>query len=193
MGEAVIPSLSGISVRDTIRMIEEMVGADIVRQALSHLPAEDRQQFEQATAVSWIPMSLVGAVVDEIARLAHQDAELLLDEAVRRAVHYTFKTAWRMLLKLTSDEALIARTPIIYAKSRNIGHLKAALKGHGRAELTLSEWPAVSDRHIRTIGIAIQTVLELAGRRNVRIQGQRTLHGAHYVLTWQTATTLPPS
>jgi hypothetical protein len=191
--EPVVPSLSGISVRDTFLMLEEMVGADVVRRALASLPDAQRQQLEQAIALSWIPMSLVGAVVDEVARLAHRDPELLIDEAVRRAVSYTFKTAWRLLLRVTTDEALIARTPIIYAKSRNVGHLAAALKSHGRAELTLTDWPAVSDRQLRTIGIAVQTVLELAGRRNVRIQGQRTLQGAQYALTWQTVTTTPPS
>jgi hypothetical protein len=185
MGEGVVPSLSGISVRDTFRMIEEIVGSAIYRDAMSRLPDESRQQFEEAIAVSWIPMSLVGSVVDEIAALAARDPEHLLDEAVRRAVHVTFKTAWRMLLRITTDEALVARTPIIYAKARNVGRLEAAVKVPGRAELNLTEWPMVSDRHIRTIGVSIQTVLEIAGRRNVRIRSQRTVHGAYYVLTWQ--------
>jgi hypothetical protein len=185
MGEGVVPSLSGISVRDTFLMIEQIVGADLFHQAMGRLPDDARAQFEQALAVSWIPMTLVGSVVDEIAALAERDPELLLDEAVRRAVHHTFKTAWRMLLRITTDEALVARTPIIYAKARNVGHLEATVKCPGRAELTLTQWPMVSDRHIRTIGVSIQTVLEIAGRKNVRIRSQRTVHGAYYVLTWQ--------
>jgi hypothetical protein len=185
MGEAVVPSLSGISVRDTFLMIEQIVGADTFRAAMAQLPDESRQPFEQALAVSWIPMSLVSSVVDKIAALAERDPEPLLDEAVRRAVHHTFKTAWRMLLRITTDEALVARTPIIYAKARNVGHLEATVKAPGRAELMLTQWPMVNERHIRTIGVSIQTILEIAGRKNVRIRAQRTAHGAYYVLTWQ--------
>src|SRR4051794_25300568 len=83
---AVVPSLSGISVRYTFDAIEEMVGAGVIRSALSQLPVASREQFEQATAVSWIPMSVVAQVVNEIARLTHRDPEQLIDEAVRRGV-----------------------------------------------------------------------------------------------------------
>ena len=185
MVEDTVPSLSGIAVHDTFRALEEMVGAGVISAALQSLSHVEREQFEQATTVSWIPMTVVGAVVDEIARLTHQDPDSMLDEAVRRAVQHTFKTAWRMLLKLTTDEALIARTPIIYAKARYVGQLSARITQPGQAELKLSGWPRIPDRHIRTVGLATQVILELAGRRAVRIHGTRNHDGVLYHLTWR--------
>jgi hypothetical protein len=182
---AVVPSLSGISVRYTFDAIEEMVGAGVIRSALSQLPVASREQFEQATAVSWIPMSVVAQVVNEIARLTHRDPEQLIDEAVRRGVQNTFKSVWRTLLRVTTDEALIARAAIIYSKARNIGQLHVSVPAPGHAELRLSDWPEAPARHVRTIGIAMQVILELAGRRVVRVKSTRTHDGAVYHLTWQ--------
>ena len=80
---------------------------------------------------------------------------------------------------------MLARTPIFYAKSRNTGRLEARLIDRGRAAVTLSGWPGVSARHVRTLGISIETVIRLAGRRAVRVTWELTSDGARYALAWQ--------
>ena len=54
---------------------------------------------------------------------------------------------------MTSDEALIKRTPLIYARSRNTGQLSSRLVAPQHSEVQLSGWPEVSDRTLRTIGM----------------------------------------
>jgi hypothetical protein len=136
------------------------------------------------TALSWVPVTTIARVIDEVAAVAGVDPEPMIDEAVRRAVERTFKTVWRVLLRFTSDEALIARTPGIYARSRNVGRLTARMLEPGIAELVLSDWPGVSTRHMRTLGVSMAQVAELSGRRDPCFAYTPTRDGAVYRLSW---------
>jgi hypothetical protein len=185
MAGDVVPSASGISVLDLRAALEEIVGKDVVVNALASLPAETRRQFVEITALSWVPLAAITQVVDAIAVTARKNPERLIDEAVRRAVERTFKTVWRVMLRLTSDAALIARTPVVYARSRNIGRLTARVVSPGNAEVTLSDWPGVSARHVRTLGISIVTVVTMAGRKETSVTSSPTADGAMFHLTWR--------
>ena len=180
-----VPSTSGIAVMDLLHVLAEMVGRENVERAKARLSPSEREAIDALTAVSWLPNTTLAVFVDELARCAERDAEEMIDQAVRGAVDRTFKTVWRMFLRVTSDEALIKRTPIIYQRSRNTGQLSARILEPGNAEVLLTDWPDVSDRHLRTIGVSIASVMELAGRRDVRMTAQRTPDGARYQLRWR--------
>lgn len=92
-----------------------------------------------------------------------------------------------MFLRVTSDEALLKRTPIIYQRSRNTGQLSARILEPGHAEVLLTDWPDVPDRHLRTIGVSIGSVVELAGRKDVRMTTQRTPEGGRYQIWWRSS------
>jgi hypothetical protein len=109
-----------------------------------------------------------------------------MDDAVQRAGEKTLRTSWRMLLRVTSDRAIMSRAPILYAKWRNIGRLETKVVSHGRVELVLTEWPGMSERNIRSLGITIETVLRLAGRKQIKVLPQSTPDGAKYTVVWQT-------
>jgi hypothetical protein len=181
----VVPSASGISVLDLRAALEEIVGKELVDQALASLPAATRSEFVEITALSWVPLVTITRVVDAIAKAAKKNPERLIDEAVRRAVERTFKTVWRVMLRFTTDAALIARTPVVYSLSRNIGRLTAKMVSPGRAEVRLSEWSGVSARHVRTLGISIATVVTLAGRKDVGVTSTPSPDGAVFHLTWK--------
>ena len=55
----------------------------------------------------------------------------------------------------------------------------------GRSEIVLSGWPSVSERHVRTLGVSIETVVRLAGRRDVRASYVLTEDGAMFRLNWR--------
>jgi len=95
------------------------------------------------------------------------------------------RTLWRVLLRFTSAEALITRTPILYARARNIGRLEARTVAPGLAELTLTEWPGASERSIRTLAVSVETILTIAGRRNVKVGWRLTVDGAAYRVSWR--------
>jgi len=182
-----VPCTSGIAVLDVLHALGEMLGSETIEQAKARLPLSLRAEIEALTAVSWLPNTTLGALIDEVASCAGRDPEALVDQAVRAAVDRTFKSVWRMFLRVTSDDALIKRTPMIYQRSRNTGQLSARLIEPGYAELLLTDWPDISERHLRTIGVSIQRVVELAGRRDVRMSVQRKPEGGRYELRWREA------
>lgn len=167
------------------RALEEIVGVNVVASALKKLPLKAREDFEPVTPMTWVPLKSSNMAVEYIAAEAHRHPDDLMDEAVRRAAEQMFRTSWRLLLRITTDHALIARTPVLYSKWRNIGQLESSLIGPGRSEILLRGWPGVSERNVRTLAVSIETVLRLAGRRAVRIEWTRTADGARYLAFWR--------
>jgi hypothetical protein len=180
-----IPSVSGIAVLDLLRAIEEITGTEAFLRARDELPPAVRAELDTINAVSWVPNETLNIVIDGVARAAALDPETMLDRAIRSASQRTFRTVWRMLLRITSDDALIKRTPMVYSRSRNVGQLTARLQTPGTGEVILSDWPDVSERTLRSIGVGIQSVLEIAGRRDVRMSFARTSEGGRYELRWR--------
>jgi len=180
----IVASNSGTSFLDLLAAYEELVGKDVVDAARAKLSLDAQREIEVVTPLSWVPVAIVGDLIDRVAEEAGQDAEVLLDRAVRRATQRTLATVWRVMLRFTSDDALVARTPLFYAKSRNKGRLLARKTAPGRAEIELVDWPDVSARHIRTIAISIATVVEAAGRGKVDIAWLPSRGGATYHVSW---------
>jgi hypothetical protein len=178
------PSAAGATVQVLRRVLEDMVGVNVVASALGKLPTKVREEFDPVTPMTWVPLTTTLMAVEYIATEARRPSDDLMDEAVRRAAELMFRSAWRLLLRFTTDHALIARTPVIYSKWRNIGQLESKLLGPGRSEIWLRGWPGVSERNVRTLGVSIETVLRLAGRRAVRVEWTRTTDGARYLAFW---------
>jgi hypothetical protein len=183
--QTVIPSTAGIAVLDLMHALEEIVGSETVAVARANLPAAMRDELATITPLSWLENSIVSAMVDAVAAAAGREPEGLIDQAARRAVERTFKTVWRMFLRIATDEAMIKRTPLIYARSRNCGELTARIVEPGRAELKLAGWPDISDRQARSLGISIEAVVSLTGRRDAHIRFARTAAGVVYDLRWK--------
>jgi hypothetical protein len=179
------PSAAGATIQGLRRALEEIVGVNVVASALKKVPAKVREDFDPVTPMTWVPLTSSNMVVEYIAAEACRNSDDLMDEAVRRTAEQMFRTSWRLLLRFTTDHALIARTPVIYSKWRNIGALESNLLAQGRSEILLSGWPGVSERNVRTLAVSIETVLRLAGRRAVRIEYTRTPDGARYLAFWR--------
>jgi hypothetical protein len=179
------PSAAGATIQGLRRALEEIVGVNVVASALKKLPVKVREDFDPVTPMTWVPLTSSNMVVEYIAAEACRNSDDLMDEAVRRTAEQMFRTSWRLLLRFTTDHALIARTPVIYSKWRNIGALESNLLGQGRSEILLRGWPGVSERNVRTLAVSIETVLRLAGRRAVRIEYTRTADGARYLAFWR--------
>lgn len=182
---SVVPSVAGIAVLDLLRALEEIVSAEAFLRAREALPPAVREDLDAVSAVTWVPNDTLNRVIDELARAASLEPEAMLDQAIRSATQRTFRTVWRMFLRVTSDEALIKRAPLVYGRSRNVGQLSARIGTPGVAEVLLTEWPDITDRALRTIGVGIQSVLEIAGRRDVRMSFARTPNGGRYELRWR--------
>ena len=55
----------------------------------------------------------------------------------------------------------------------------------GVAEGMLSEYPSFTPPELRSLGVGIQCILELAGRRDVQVSCERKPDGGRYVFRWR--------
>jgi hypothetical protein len=183
-GTPPVPCTAGVSIVDALRELEELVGQDVVAAARASLNSDQRAEIDALTAVSWVRMSTSAALFDAAARLAGCDAETMVDDIVRRASKRTYSTVWRMLLRLTSADAMLKRCSAVYMRSRNVGQLSARIVEPGLAELILAGWPDAPQRQVRIIGISVAIAVTMSGRRDVRFEFDKRPDGARYELRW---------
>jgi hypothetical protein len=181
----VVPSAAGTTVQALKSALQEILGERLFTEAMASVRPDLLEAFEPLTPMTWVPVDVIHAVIARIAEQTDRPFDDLMDEAVQRAGERTLRTAWRMLLRVTSDRALMSRAPILYSKWRNIGRLEAKAIDTAHTELVLSEWPGISERSIRTLAITIETVMRLAGRKEIKVTSQSTLDGAKYSLVWK--------
>jgi hypothetical protein len=161
------------------------VGTEVVERGISSVEPGIRAQVAGAIPGQWVPIASAEETFRGIADAAKRDWPTLHRELARHTVERAYRTFWRMLLRLTSDSALVSRTPVIFAKSYNRGRLVASILFPGRGEVELVDWADVPDWPIRGTQAGIETGLRIAGRRNVRVEHKRTRTGAGFTVTWR--------
>jgi hypothetical protein len=166
-------------------MFREAAGDAAVDRAWAALPPEDREILESAVPAAWIPVPILDSFYTSIAEFAGQDLQTFYPEVVKRGISQTLRSVWRVLLRLTSDRALVSRTPVIYSRGHSVGKIAADIHGPGQATLVLTQWPNMPD--LRRLGVAsgIRAVLEVAGRKEVHVDYEGTEDGAVYRVRWR--------
>lgn len=148
------------------------------------LSPEERQEIEEAQAISWVRMSTSSRFVDVVAQQAGLDAETLYDDSVRMAVDLTFRGVWKVLLRFASAETLVQRAAVLYSKARSIGVVRAKILSKTSAELQLSDAPNPTSRQLRSLAIASARLLELSGLQQVHYQIKPATRGATILVQW---------
>ncbi len=149
-------------VRNNRLAFATLVGEDLVDHVFSRDP---RFRFwTEATGIEWIDAELVAEGVFALARAAERDPEPLNAAATRIGTAQSFRTVWRMMLRLTSDEALIARSGLLYARAFDTGRVDYERVREGHALLRLSGWPNPPRIHMVGLAAGIETMLRIAGR-----------------------------
>lgn len=162
----------------------ELVGAEPVARALASLPAPAREAYESATSVGWVPVPAVDAFMAAVAKESGWELSKLAYESSRRSVERLLGGLWRVILRFTSDEALVARTPLIYSKTFDTGRLESRIPRSGHADVVQSGWPEIPDVHLIGLAAGIDAALRSAGRENVKVAWRRTATGASFTATW---------
>jgi hypothetical protein len=181
---AAIPCASGMAVKDMRWAIEKELGADKLEAALGRISPAARDEYTNATALSWVTYTTLAEVHDAVAGEAQEDPMALADRLARVTVERSFTTVWRIFLRFTSDEAIILRTPAFYAKSRNVGRMETRILTPGTSESIVSDFPTIPQRDIVILSASIETVLTLAGRAEVKSRGERIHGGAKFFTRW---------
>ncbi len=178
------PTISGALITQHRAILVELVGEDALGRALQMLPPADREAIQGATSLSFVPIRVADAMYRAIGRASGRDYVHLHEQVSRMAVDRALKTIWRLLLRFTSDEALVARTPVIFTKAFPQGVLNTRIVGPGRAEIRVESWPNMPEYAIRGTRVAVESVLRLAGRSNVKITVEGSPDGCIYHTTW---------
>ncbi|MDH5493240.1 MAG: DUF2378 family protein [Myxococcales bacterium] len=178
------PCNSGMSVHDEHHVAIEVLGAAVVQRALDRLPADRRAEYDGATALSWVRISTILMFFQGLAEETGRDIWDVHEEIVRHGIARTLTTVWRLLLRMTSDEAIVKRTPILYGKHFNIGRASAQIDAKGNGRMRVVDFPMIDDMSLHGLSVGIEAVLEFAGRANVRVRPRRTAQGADFELRW---------
>lgn len=176
--------VSAAVVRDQLEACKKLVGHELVEGALSELPPTTRSHFEAMLPVSWIPADAVQQCYAAIAQAAERPVLELQAELVRIGLKNTLSTLWRTVLRFTSDEALISRTPLLYSRSFSRGRLSADTYAPGKAQLVLTGWAHVPELHLNGLSVGVETVLRLAGRKQPSVTYESTPDGAVLWASW---------
>jgi hypothetical protein len=179
------PRVSGALACGLREVLVDRAGEDAVARALARCDDDIRQRWQNATHVGWVPIEVLERVFGEVAASLGRNVADLHTEVARVSIERTMRTLWRVLLRLTTDQALISRTPVIFAKSYNRGRLLAVIPSSGHAEVNLVEWRNPPEWPLRATRIGIETVLRIAGRNDVEVSYSRTNEGATYAASWR--------
>ncbi len=152
--------------------------------ALATLPPGVRELYESTTTLTWVPYEVMREVHDAYGREAGVPVEALFEQVLPKAIERSFATVWRLLLRFTSDDALVARTPLLYTRTRSRGSMKARVIGPGEGLAELTGWASIPQRDIHALAISIRAFLTLAGRAEVSVRGERTATGARFHSRW---------
>jgi hypothetical protein len=183
MGDA-RPSLSGTNVVFVRDLLLEKLGPEGVERLKAAMSPEARQSYFEATSVDWVPVDYVNQMNTRAAEVAGSTVMEFTTTMARLSVERTLHTIWRILLRFTSDEAIVTRTPVFFSRSFNRGKLATEIVGKGMARIRLTEWPDVPQLTLVGVMVGIETVLRVAGRKDVKVNLHRTAHGAEFLATW---------
>ncbi len=175
----------GAAVMARLRALEAVAGGDVVSRARATLAPDVREALTSVRAIAWVPLESVEALTDAVATALGRQPERFHDEIMRRSVDDAFGSIYRFVLTLASDDWLVARTPQIFRRTREIGDLVSEIHAPGRARLVLTGWPRMRDRYARQVAIGVERLLTLTGRREVRIAHSLTPDGATFDATWR--------
>ena len=111
---------------------EQVIGPEAVERALASLPENIERRYRELTPLTWVDYETVRLVNDAFAREGDRTIDALFEAVIPQAMERSFKTVWRLLIRFTTDKALIARTPLIYQRTRSRGAMVSEVLAPGR-------------------------------------------------------------
>jgi hypothetical protein len=176
--------ISGAMVRSHLEALQRRVGHQRWEEVVAALPRGEREELLLVTPLSWVRIATVESTYGQIAPPLGKTVAELHTEVATEVVGRAVTTLWRALLRLTTDEILIARSPVIFKKAYRQGRMEVARAEKGAADLRVSDWPRMSDFALRGLRVGIESTLRASGRRDPRGVAHRSADGAILRLEW---------
>jgi hypothetical protein len=159
--------------------MESFAGRAVVARAVASLPNALRASYEDATLLSRVPQEAVREVTRRVADELAMDPVSLAERVVSDSVSGLCAGPWNILLRLTSDEALVSRAATIFQRAFDAGMIETRLVSEGDVELTLRGWPGADEMDLASLSAGIRATLASVGRAG-RVERSRTSDGALY-------------
>jgi hypothetical protein len=174
-------SMSGALVTTGRETTRSIIGDAAYERALQSVPPRIAEEYRRATSLTWVPLAVVDPVIEAMGRAAGRDPLDLQDQVARHTVERSLQSIWRVFLRLTSNEALLSRMPLIFSKSYNRGRLSTSFPRPDRAVVELAGWPQAPQHVLRSTRVGLEAVFQGAGRKAARVSLDRTSDGAIYL------------
>lgn len=181
-----VPCMSGALVMEQRRIMRELCGAERFDTAVAQQFSRALQrEYAEITPVSWPRIELAERAMQLGGALLGRDPIELQEQVGRIAHERTLTTLWRLLLRFTTDDALISRTPRIYKRALNRGEFVPRVVAPGRAEVKVIGFPDIPRFSVRGIRIGMESVLRLSGREDVKVAITSGSEGPVFIATWR--------
>jgi hypothetical protein len=178
------PRVGGAIVFEQIKVMRELFGDEAVDKAMASLAPEMRAEFDEILPVSWCAARSFTALKTAVARQAKVDPIRLHKKVVEVGIIRTL-SMWRVLIRQASDEFLIRKTRLIWTKTFDRGDVTAKIVGPGRAEIVVKGWNQIPDFDAEGVASGIESILKVAGRKDVHVIWERQLGGARFIAMWR--------
>ncbi len=177
-------SLSGAIFGTQQLVLREMAGDAAYERALASLPAAVEERVRTHAAIGWVPFEIVEAVVTAVAGEMDLAVEGLQRELVGGVTRHTVRGVWRLLVRFSTPEAILARVGTLWSKTYNRGTAALESFDPGRAgQLVVHELPDASDFMLRGVALGVESLVGSTRGRGARVHWRRTPGGAVYSLT----------
>jgi hypothetical protein len=177
--------LAGAILHGLVTGLEEKFGRDLVWDTVRTLAPEHRSDCIDAATARVVHVDSSVALFRAIGERTGCDVRAVHAEIARKTAEKAFTTLWRVLLHFTSGEAIIARVPLIFSKSYPGIQVDGEMLEAGRATATVRNWPNIDELSFEGIGSAIEVVLGISGREEVRVQRERVRGLVVYSVRWK--------
>jgi hypothetical protein len=179
------PHVSATLVIEQLRAIETLVGTELVEDARRKIERSLATEFDALVPGAWVTTHAVERLYAMIAKLADRDLLALHREVVHASVERNLGGVWSVLLRVTSDRALLTRAAAIYQRSYDTGRLSAEIPAPGQGLIHLRQWPRVRELQLNGVCAGIEAVLSCAGRHEPAAEWRRTSEGAEFRARWR--------
>jgi len=169
--------LSGAIVLGNLRSLRAIAGDSAFSRAMDSIDPEVRSCIAEATTLSWVPIPHMEQLIRACAAEAGRDSHDLACEMAEQSLEHNLRTLWRVLLRFTSDDSLLQRVSLYYARSYDGGRAEAAVIAPGRAVCRVTERPGMTRMSRDIFATGVKTLLRVAGREQVRVEPRATRDG----------------
>ena len=152
--------------------------------ALSRVNPQTREAFDTVLGAGFLPLSVLEDVMPEMAAEAGEPLLAFHKGTMSAVTERKLRTIWRLLLRLTSDAAIVKRAPIIWRRTFDGAEFEGAVTTPGRGTATVTGWPQMREMHLAGFAGGAEAVLRVAGRSDVRATQRRTSNGGVVEIQW---------